>query len=322
MSGKPNSPADRDVINNAEILETLGNMFLVKVNGETRQVPATYKNELLYKHELYELLNPESESERVVLRQRGNGLIAVGPTENDSVYQLWVGDSPYPVMNPPSMAEQVLKGVRDSIEEPADYTRLTQAYEEIRSSQVRRHVMEKASSMFSPTEVIPTADGWEVLGLFLLTWDARVFLNTENAADSAAYRVSGSSVSETEQSREFLQLAMSDSVLERYRGLSLKLHYNLSPTVDVSGNRTVETECPSCACETAYEHTPHHGDEETPVHPVYVCTSCDQPWQEYDLTEREIEFIAKAKWLSQHRERLSDEAFWDVIESYVWYNEV
>lgn len=58
------STKERDspsVINSAEIVEELGNMFIVKVDDELKQVPANYKNELLYKHKLYQLLHPDTE---------------------------------------------------------------------------------------------------------------------------------------------------------------------------------------------------------------------------------------------------------------------
>lgn len=313
---------DPSVINNAEVVETLGNMFLVRVNGELKQVPATYKNELLYKHELYELLHPRTSDERVILTddEQNEHFVAIAPTDNDSVYQIWVDDNPYPVMNPPSMAENVLRGVRDALNAPADYERLKQVYQEIRSTRVRRKVIEKASSLFAQNEVIPTEEGWNILGVFLLTWDARVFLNTSSIDDQKAYRVSGQGVSETDEAKEFIQLAVRDEILEEYRDIKLDVHYPLPMSVDVSSCPVVNKECPSCDNQEAYEY--YEGDSQVEERPVYVCTddSCGQAWQEYDLTEREIEFIAKAQWLINHREYLDDDAFWDVVESYVWHN--
>lgn len=317
-------PDDISVINNAEVVETLGNMFLVKVDGEMKQVPATYKNELLYKHELYELLHPSRKSERVVLTdEQDSRFVAVAPTENDSVYQIWIDDNPYPVMNPPSMAENVLRGIRDALDTPSDYERLYEIYQEIRSTRVRRSVMEKASNLFPRSEIIPEEEGWNILGIFLLTWDARVFLNTGNVDDQTAYRVAGSGVSETDDAKEFLQLAVNDQTIEQYRDITLDIRYPLPNNVNLAGSEVVNKECPTCGNGKAYRYYDDVSveDEPTQERPVYVCTdeSCGQAWQEYDLTEREIEFIAKAQWLVNHREKLDDDAFWDVVESYVWH---
>lgn len=315
---------DISVINNAEVVETLGNMFLVRVDGEMKQVPATYKNELLYKHELYELLHPDTKSERVVLTDEADPrFVAVAPTENDSVYQIWIDDNPYPVMNPPSMAEQVLRGIRDSLDTPSDYERLNEVYQEIRSTRVRRSVMEKAASLFPRNEVIPEDEGWNILGIFLLTWDARVFLNTGSIDEQTAYRVAGSGVSETDDEKEFLQLAVRDDVVEQYRDISLDIRYPLPNNVNLAGSEIRDNECPTCGNEQSYYYYDNVSADGEPVEerPVYVCTDdgCGQAWQEYDLTEREIEFVSKAQWLVNHRQKLSDDAFWDVVESYVWH---
>lgn len=317
-------PTEPSVINDAEVVETLGNMFLVKVNGEMKQVPATYKNELLYKHELYQLLHPDTEDERITLTDDSDSrFVAVAPTENDSVYQIWCGDNPYPVMNPPSMAEQVLRGVRDAMDSPSDYERLQQVYQEIRSTRVRRAVMEKATSLFPRSEVIPEEEGWNILGIFLLTWDARVFLNTGSVDEQTAYRVAGSGVSETDEQKEFLQLAIRDDIIEQYRGTTLDIRYPLPRNVELSSSEIVENECPTCGSEESHRYYDDVSVDDEPVEerPVYICTqsSCEQAWQEYELTEREIEFIAKAKWLVNHRKQLEDDAFWDVVESYVWH---
>lgn len=313
--------ADKEEIHNSEIVEALGNMFLVKVDGELDQVPATYKNELLYRHELYELLHPDEKNERVVLTddEQDEKFVAVSPTQNDSVYQLWIDDNPYPVMNPPSMAEQVLRGVRDALEAPSDYSRLYDVYQEIRSTRVRRAVIEKAASLFPRNEIIPEEQGWNILGIFLLTWDARVFLNTGDIDDQKAYRVSGSGVSETDEAKEFLQLAIQDNVLSQFRGMSLEIGTQIPTEVDLSSCSSVDNSCPTCDNESVYEY--YESETTVEERPTYVCSepTCGQAWEEYSLTEREIEFISKAKWLINHREQLDDDAFWDVIESHVWH---
>lgn len=323
MTEAIDNPNKKD-IDEAEVVESLGNMFLVRIDGELKQVPATYKNELLYKHKLYEILKTDGSNSRITITDEkdSENFVAIAPTENDSVYQIWVGDNPYPVMNPPSLAEDVLKGVRDAIKSPSDYTRIIDIYEEIRSTRVRRKVIEKTASMFSRSEVIQEEDGWNILGIFTLTWDARVFLNTSSVEDQKSYRVSGTGVSEMDDAKQFLQLSISDEIIEQYKGQKVKVNYPLDPQIDVSKNEELRKQCPSCDGDNCYKHYIDEGNE-IEQRPVYVCSddNCGQAWEEYKLTEREIEFVAKSNWLINHRQKLDDKAFWDVIESYVWYSQ-
>lgn len=303
-----------------EVVERLGNMYLVKINGQLKQVPATYKNKLLYDEDMYELLHPDANNERIILTddEQDNDFIAISPTNNDSVYQIWIDNDPYPVMNTPSNSEDVLRGVSEAIDSPADYTRLKNIYHEIRSNEVRRHVINKAESLFPRNEIIPIDEGWSIMGLFILTWDSRVFLNTGDIEKQTTYRVRGSGVSETDQAREFLQLAMAEETIRCYRDTVMKIHYNLHNSVNVTDSEIKSRECPNCDQEQdVYEY--YDTDSKEPNRPIFVCSECNQPWQEFKFTEREIEFISKAQWLLNHRKHLDDDAFWSVIESFVWH---
>lgn len=307
----------KKVINNSELVEKLGNMYLVKINGELKQVSATYKNKLLYEKKLYELLHPDTENKRVVLTDDSDSdFIAIAPTRNDSIYQLWVDKDGYPVMNTPSMSESILRGVDEALGEKSDYSRLKKLYKEINENQVRRHVIERAASVFPKSEIIPTKDGWSILGMFLLTWDSRIFLDTGDIQEQKSYRVSGSSVSETDNTRSFLQLSVSEESLEKYDGTPLQVHYPISKEVDFEGYEPVNKDCPMCNSTTAYNYSDENA--EYSENTIHVCTECTQPWQEFYLEEREIEFIYKAQWLLNCREKYDDKTFWDIIESYVW----
>lgn len=310
------STDDHDVINSAEVIDSLGNMILVEINGETKQVSATSKNRLLYEHNLYELLHPEAEDSRIVLNEKSDTgeFVAIAPTNNDSIYMIWVGDNPYPVMNRPSMSEDVLRGVQEMIEDN-DYSRIKNVYDEIRSDQVRQHIIEKAVSMYPRSEVIPEEDGWNIMGIFKLTWDTRIYLNGKSIKDQVSYKVRGG-VEETDELHDFLKISAPQDVIDQYKGTKLKIHYPLSEEVDVTNNDTVNEECPVCGHTTAYEHEEPHADQDITTI-VYVCQSCDQPWEQYQLTEREIQFIQKAEWLLNHREKYDDDAFWSVVENYV-----
>lgn len=328
-----NSRPNENELENSKLEEELGNMLLVRVNGELKQVSSTYKNKLLYKHNLYEILDTDGQNSRIVLtdEEDDENFIAIAPTENDSVYQIWLDNNPYPVMNPPSRAEDVLRGVKKSLETPSDYGDIKQVYDNIRSDRVRRFVVQSMESMFGAGQIVPESEGWNIMGIFLLTWDSRIFLNTSDKG--MAYRVHGSGVSETETSKQFLQLSISDQTINQYRDQKVKVSYPLDYDTDVSNTSTIDKECPSCSCGITHEYyddenklvnsSNNINDDDVNIrNKVFVCSdsSCRLAWQEYSLTEREIEFLAKANWLINHRERLDDEAFWDVVESYVWYN--
>lgn len=306
------------VINSPEVMESLSNMLIVRVNGETKTVSASEKNKLLYEHNLYELLHPGSRNKRVVLRDSDDDseFIAIGPTENDSVYRLWFGRQTYPIMNQPSKASDVLRAVNAALGDYPDYEPFRNVFNEIRSNQVRRRVIQSAESMFSQTEIVPTEEGWEVLGLFLITWDARIFLNTEDAGKHATYQIGVREVTETEKTRQFISLSVGEEVFKQYSDLSLKASAILDEQ-SVTNRQPVDNDCPTCDDENVQLVTVSRTDK--PDQDVFKCESCDQAWEEHKLTEREIEFIGKVKWLIQHREQLDDDTFWTVIEKYVWH---
>lgn len=199
-----------------EIIQELGNMFLVRVEGETRQVGNNPKNELLYKHGLYSLLHSESEASRTVLSE-SDPYVAVAPTSNDSIYSIWYGEEDdFPLQNPPSKANDVLKGIRDGLSEPADYATIKETYEWIRDNQVRRNLIDKLTPMFPSASVIPNEEGWVVEGIFLVTWDARVFISAADLEENS-YVVRGG-ITEADGKREFLSLtpdADPEEVVER-----------------------------------------------------------------------------------------------------------
>lgn len=317
-------PNNRSEINDAEVVDTLGNMLLVMVDGDMKQVPATEKNELLYKHNLYGLLRSGDKSERVVLTDdEDDGFIAVSPTENDSVYEIWIGDKTYPVMNPPSMSGNLLKAIRDALTN-SDYSSIYEIYKKIREEKVRRSVINKVANNFPRSEVIPQNNGWNILGLFLITWDARIFLNTGSIENKKSYKVRGSGVSETEDVEPFLELSVSDHIIEKYKNLKMKVK-QARPDMSMIDNENIqEKECPRCGKEESYlidDGIKSNVQQDVEFGIQYVCKDDDCiSWTEFDLTEREIEFIWKVKWLINHRNQLEDDTFWNVIESRVWRN--
>ncbi len=313
-----NSDNTEHIINRVEVEEILGNMMLIRVDGSLEQIPATYKNKLLYEKGLYEILQPQSENERIVLRDDDEHFIAVAPTNNDSIYQIWLDNNPHPVMNRIGDAEKVLRGIYKCISEQPDYNYIIKTYKEIRKNQVRRDVVDILSTAFPQSQVIPKDEGWSIKGLFTLTWDARIFLDTGAIDTLKTYSVHGSGVSETDNPQQFLSLTIDESTINQYRDISAKVHHHIPNRFNINKQDTEEKSCPSCEITVdAYTYREERDEHELEV---YVCPLCDQSWKEYDLTEKEIEFIAKADWLLNHREKLDDEAFWTVVEKYVWYN--
>lgn len=194
-----NDTDDIELVPGAE----LGNMFLVRINGELKRKANTSKNKLLYKHGLHSLL--QSSGGRTVLSE--DPYIAVEPTHNDDVYTIWHGREEFPVMNPPSKAEDVLRGVIDALEH-SDFSTLKDVYRYVRDNQVRREVVNKLLPKFQP-KVVKQSEGWVVNGMFLLTWEAEVFLITTDL-DEGSFIVRGG-ISETDETREFLKITPEES---------------------------------------------------------------------------------------------------------------
>jgi hypothetical protein len=177
----------------------LGNMFLVRVDGELKRKAKTNKNVLLYKHGLYSLLREDGK--RTILSQE-DPYIAIEPTNNDDVYALWHGLHNHPVMTPPSKSEKVLEGVITSIEY-GDHTKLSQVYQYVLDNQVRRNIMSHLINEF-PVNVVETSEGWQVDGMFLVTWETNIYLAADDL-DEDTYIVSGG-VSRTDERKEFITL--------------------------------------------------------------------------------------------------------------------
>lgn len=254
--GSGDIPEDlRDISqDNIEILEggELGNMFLVRVNGELKKKANTKKNRLLYKHGLYSLLT--GSSGRTVLQK--DPLIAIEPTTNDNVYAIWHGSDSQPVLTPPSKAEKVLQGVLDAIEKN-NVSNIKEVHQYVIENQVRRDVVNKLINLF-PHSVIKTNEGWTVEGMFLVTWEASVYLVTSDLSEGS-YTISGG-VSKIEEKKQFLKL------------------------------------------------TPQETPEESEI---------TIEGETYELTELEKMFFARVQYLLEFKERVEDDAFYEVIKRHI-----
>lgn len=305
--------------NDFEILEKLGNMFLVKQNGQINQIPATYKNKLLYEKELYKLINPENRKERVILSDdKTDDFIAISPTNSDSVYQLWVDEFAYPVMNKPSQAEDVLRAVYEAINAPKTYEPFRRIYNKIKSETGRTHVLKKAAKLFPKTDVIPVEDGWQIHGIFHLTWQNQIFLDTDR--EETSYVVRGGGVKETNKKQQFLDFEIDKDTISAYKDTKLQFSYKPIQNEETEIINTTTKTCPYCNEESECKLTAYKYNLDSIEHkdPWFNCNNCDKTWRVYKLTENEIIFLAKAEWLHNHRTKLDDDVFWNVIEKYVW----
>lgn len=198
-----NEPIDIENAEDVEIVEggELANMFLVKVNGETKPVKNTAKNKLLYKHGLYGFLYGGGNDRKVL---SDDPYVAVKPLQTDGEYRVWHGAEDMGVTVPPSKAERLLNGVVDAIEHN-DLSRVESVYRDILNNQVRRQVINPLSIMYPQSEVVPTDEGWVVRGLFKVTWEADVYLVGKDL-DEGDYVRGGGGVTQTDEPQEFLTL--------------------------------------------------------------------------------------------------------------------
>lgn len=156
------------------------------------------RNELLYKHGLYELIYGDGNE---ILRLSETPYGAVSSHEDSGTFTVWVNDDPS-IETPPSMEEDVLEAVKDIKEDPDIGIRpLTEIHQTILDTQVRRRVIERLltaepfSTVAEHGMITPTNKGWLMHDQLLLTWDGE-FHNQSN--EDRRYEVSGSGVRKVE----------------------------------------------------------------------------------------------------------------------------
>lgn len=281
-----------------KIREELGNMLIVESDDGVEQVPKTEKNILLYKHDLKDLFN----NENIVRYDNNTDSVNIKMKKDTGIYEISVNGK-YPVVNDHSQSSEVLKGIRD-IEEDNDYTRIKRVYDKIYEKGVRIKIMNKTVGMFN-NKVIPESDGWNILGMFKLTWTGDVLLHNNN---DKVYKVRGNSVEEMEEKFHFLDLDVGD--IEQ--GKNIKIQVNKSIDESEFEKSKEEIDCPMC--EDTNEGFIYSNEMYDAFH---NCPDCDIFWKEYNLKKDEVEFLTKTHWLINYRDKLDDDAFWDVIESYI-----
>lgn len=200
---------DIDAADEVEILNLGSNMMLVRTRNTSKSplptkflgakpcvsrveeevishpLADTPRNRLLYDREnysidgksLYTMLHSDG-GRRVVLSDKP--YIAVAPTVHESQYRIWV-DSEYPVKASPRFSEKILKGIVE-VSDSGDATLLEEVYEEVINNRVRREAvrfpLEMKKLPDDRIEIIP--EGWLIDGMFLVTWDATIYLYTSD----------------------------------------------------------------------------------------------------------------------------------------------
>ena len=180
-----------DEIEAAESVEVteLPNMLLIEIDDAMTYVSNTPKNKLLFDRErfavegksLYTLLHG-NDGMRVVLSYR-DPYVALSPAQHEDVYRLWFGSRDhYDVRTPVDQVESVLEGIIDAVEYE-DYTKLKDVYNYVINNQVRRELVEMFldhGSFADRDRVDVTDEGWVIDGMFLVTWEAKVYLYTDS----------------------------------------------------------------------------------------------------------------------------------------------
>lgn len=188
----------------------------------TRNFTNNYRNELLFKYGMYDLVHGDDDT-IIVLNQDPYAAIS---SYGDATYTVWVGDE-YPVRTAPSMEERVLEAVRDiqqakdadkptpdwtaeiSAEEDRPTIPLKEVHQHIIDTQVRRNVVNKLldhQPFESASErglVDTTDEGWVFHDELMLTWEGEL-RNNRDVGDF--YQVEGSSVRRVDTANEAFTL--------------------------------------------------------------------------------------------------------------------
>lgn len=206
------------------------------------------ENELPFDNGMYEFLNGQ---QALLVSEEPEVLIA--PTGNEYAYILRVRGNT--VETTPNQAEEVLTGVLEVAKDEGP-GRLLDLYNEIMSTQVRRHVINALLDTFQQSERIEVApNGWLIDDYYLVDWNASLYTKDDDP-DEGDYVRSGGSAVQKDTSYEFVQLRM--------------------------------------------------GYDARDPDPVSIKLN----GEEYRLTEREMLFLAKVKWMLNRRYYHPDEPFW------------
>lgn len=195
QSGDPNdaprfrelSLDDVEAADTVRITKEMSNMLLVEIDDFVTYMSNNPKNKLLFDREkysvdgksLYTVLHAD-EARRVVLHD--DPYVAIAPTPHEDAYRLWYGaQDKYMVKTPVEKVETLLEGVIDTVDN-GNVEKIKELYDYVIDNQVRREVVGKLLDFGKlPTDRISTRhEGWLIDDMFLVTWEADVYLFTDH----------------------------------------------------------------------------------------------------------------------------------------------
>jgi hypothetical protein len=182
---------------------------VITSDGQPSLVKATPENLLLYdpaddlpfENGMHEFLEG---NEALVLSESEPELM-VAPTGNEYCYILRVNGNT--VETTPKQAEDILRGIKDAAID-GEFSDLVELYDEIRSQQVRREVINALHQTFDePERIEESPSGWLVDDFYLVNWEASMYAKNDDP-DEADVKRGGNGVVEMDRSFEFVQLSI------------------------------------------------------------------------------------------------------------------
>lgn len=227
---------DRENVKTAERIEVCqpgSNMLWVEIDWGNRKdmldVKATPENKILFDREkftfngqcLYSLLFGNEHSRAVLMNQP---YVAVKPGPYNDTYRLWVEDEVNDVLTPPSESKRVLEGIVDCTEYET-HIPLKDMHDDIMENQVNRSALLNLldNGFFEEERIEPKGDGFVIDDYFLLTWESKFHIFTEQWKEGA-FTPSGNP---KEKPGEFREITVKNDLDDCYMELN-GVNYHMS----------------------------------------------------------------------------------------------
>lgn len=191
------TPREVESADDIRVKKPGANMLWIEVdwgNGDTESfsVKATPENSMLFNrnkytfngNSLYSLLFGDAHT-RVVISE-DNPYLAVKPGPYNDTYRLWVDSPIKPILTYSDQSKDVLRGIVQFAEQE-NPSPLVELYENVSESQINRDSIMTLydEGHLEGDRIEPTADGFVVDDLFLITWEAKLYIYTDTWKDGA-----------------------------------------------------------------------------------------------------------------------------------------